>query len=142
MNSNKFLLSGIAGAFVIFILGYLTYGMLLTDFMKNHAGTATGVSKNPNEFIIWVIIIANILYGFLLAYIFSKAGISSVGNGFAAGALIGLLTSSSTDCISYATSNLLSPSGMAADIIAFTIIAGIAGVAVAWVRGMGKKATA
>ena len=37
MNTSKFVLAGIAGGVVIFLLGYLTYGMLLMDFFTTHA---------------------------------------------------------------------------------------------------------
>ncbi len=139
MNSNKFVLSGIAGSVVFFLLGYLIYGILLGDFMKNHAGTATGVAKNPNEYMLWLIAVANVLYGFLLAYIFGRAGVASIGAGFGMGATIGLLTSASTDFIVYATANTITGAGMGADIVAFTILAGIAGAVIGWVKGMGKK---
>ena len=135
MNSNKSLLAGIAGGVVLFVLGYLIYGMLLSDFMKTHSGTATGVAKNANDYMLWLIAVANLIYGFLLVYIFSKAGISSVGGGFATGAIVGLLTSLSTDCINYATTNLLTGSGIAADVLAFAALSGVAG-AVDW---MGRR---
>src|ERR1700690_2828412 len=114
MNSNKFLLAGIAGSAVLFLLGYLIYGMLLADFMKNHSGTASGVMKDSKDFMIWLIAVANILYGFMLTYIFGKTGTSSAGSGFSLGAIIGLLTAASTDLINYATSNLNTGSSIAA----------------------------
>ena len=142
MNANKFLLAGIAGAVVFFLLGYLTYGMLLADFMKTHAGSAMGVGKDPKDFSFAILFLGNLLYGFLISYIFGKAGITSPGSGFAVGFIIGLLTSASYDCINYATTNLTTGANMAADIITFAVMTGISGVAVAWVRGMGKKAAA
>jgi hypothetical protein len=142
MNSNKSLLAGIAGGVVLFLLGYLIYGILLSDFMKTHAGTATGVARNANDYMLWLIAVGNLIYAFLLVYIFGKAGISSVGNGFATAAIVGLLTTASSSFINYATSNILTGSGMAADIIAFAILSGIAGAVIAWVKGTGKKSAA
>jgi hypothetical protein len=142
MNSNKSLLAGIAGGIVLFLLGYLIYGMLLSDFMKTHSGSATGVSKNANEYMLWLIGVANLIYAFLLVYIFGKAGVVSVGSGFATAAIVGLLTSASTDCINYATTNLLTGSGMAADVIAFTVLSGVGGAVIGWVKGTGKKSAA
>jgi hypothetical protein len=139
MNSNKFLLSGIAASLVFFLAGYLVFGVLLSDFMKNHAGTATNVAKSSSEYMLWLIGVANVLYGFLLAYVFQRAGVSSIGGGFTMGATIGLLTSASTDCITYATSNISTGPGLFADVVAFAILAGIAGAVIGWIRGMGKK---
>jgi hypothetical protein len=141
MNS-KSLLAGIAGGVVFFLLGYVVYGMLLSNFMQTHAGSATNVPRNMNDYMLWLIAVGNLLYAFLLVYIFGKAGISTVGSGFATGAIVGLLTTASSAFISYATTNLLTGSGMAADIIAFAILSGIAGAVIAWVKGTGKKSAA
>jgi hypothetical protein len=141
MNS-KSILAGIAGGIVLFLFGYLVYGMLLSNFMSTHAGTATNVPRNMNDYMLWLIAAGNLIYAFLLVYIFGKAGISSVGNGFATGAIVGLLTTASSAFISYATTNLLTGSGMAADIVAFGILSGIAGAVIAWVKGMGKGSAA
>jgi hypothetical protein len=142
MNSNRSILAGIAGGVVFFLLGYVVYGMLLSNFMQTHAGTATNVPRNMNDYMLWLIAVGNLLYAFLLVYIFGKAGISTVGSGFATGAIVGLLTTASSAFISYATTNLLTGSGMAADIIAFAILSGIAGAVIAWVKGMGKRSAA
>jgi hypothetical protein len=142
MNSNKFLPAWIAGSAVLFLFGYLIYGMLLTDFMKTHSGTASNVMKDSKEFMIWLIAVANLVYGFLMTYIFGRAGVSSAGSGFALGATMGLFTSLSTDLINYATSNLNTGSSIAADVAAFTILTGLAGVVIGLIKGSGKKATA
>ncbi|HLX93711.1 MAG TPA: hypothetical protein VKR32_18635 [Puia sp.] len=138
--SSKFLLSALAGAAVVFIFGYLIYGVLLTDFMRDHSGTATGVAKNANEFQFAYIILANLLYGFMLAFIFSKSGTATLAKGFGTALVIGFLTSASNDFISYGTANVLTLPSLAADVAGFSILSGLAGVAVAWVRGLGKPA--
>ena len=142
MNSNKFLPAWIAGRAVLFLLGYLIYGMLLADFMKNHSGTASGVMRDQKDFMIWLIAVSNLVYGFLMTYIFGRAGVSSAGGGFALGAIMGLFTSLSTDLLNYATSNLNTGSSIAADVVAFTILAVLAGLVIGLVKGSGKKATA
>ena len=142
MKSNKFLVAWIAGSAVLFLVGYLIYGMLLADFMKNHSGTASGVMKDSKDFMIWLIAVSNLVYGFLLTYIFGRAGVASAGSGFSLGAIMGLFTALSTDLIQYATSNLNTSTSIAADVIAFTILAGLAGAVIGLVKGSGKKATA
>jgi hypothetical protein len=140
MNSNKFLFAWIAGTVVLFVFGYLIYGMLLADFMKNHSGPATGVAKSSQEYILWLIGVANLVYAFLLTYVFSRAGVATPAKGFALGATIGLLTSLSTDLITYATTNLATCTGILGDVVAFTVLAGVAGAVIGWVKGMGTKA--
>jgi uncharacterized membrane protein len=139
MNTNKFILSGIAGGVAFFLLGWLFYGMLLMDFFKAHAGLATGVNRDADHMLFLYLILGNILSGFLLAYIFSKAGISTVSKGVVTGAIIGFLISASYDCISYATTFITTRPAIAADVVTFSVMSAIAGAVVAWVAGMGKK---
>ncbi len=139
MNTNKFILAGIAGGVVIFFLGYLFYGLLLMDFFTTHAGPAKDVGRDPNHLLFGYLILGNILFGFLLAYVFSKSGISTIAKGLVAGAIIGFLAAASTDCVSYATTLVHSRMSVAADVITFTILAAVAGAVEAWIAGMGKK---
>lgn len=139
MNTNKFLLSGIAGGVVYFLLGWLAYGMLLMDFFTKHAGPAIGVARASTNLLYLYLILGNLLFGFLLAYIFSKAGIATVSNGFVTGAIVGFLASASYDCVSYATTWVSSRTSVVADIAVFTVMSAVAGAVVAMVAGMGKK---
>ncbi|MBS1946412.1 MAG: hypothetical protein JST47_01460 [Bacteroidetes bacterium] len=140
MNPKKLILAGIAGGIVIFLLGYLTYGMLLMDFFDKHAGAVKNTGRNPNQMLFLYLILGNIIYGFLLAYIFGKAKIASIGNGLVTGAIIGFLSTSATDSVSYATTFVHSRTSVAADVITFTILSAAAGVVVAWIAGPGRKA--
>ncbi len=140
MNTNKFLLSGIAGAVAYFLLGWLAYGMLLMDFFTKHAGPAIGVSRAAENMLYLYLILGNLLFGFLLAYIFSKAAVVTVSNGLVTGAIVGFLACASFGCISYATTWVSSRTSVVADVATFTVISAIAGAVVAWVAGMGKKA--
>ena len=51
MNTNKFLTGGVVAGVLYFGLGYLVWGVLLSDFMAECAGTATGVMKAQTEFV-------------------------------------------------------------------------------------------
>jgi len=43
MNTRKFLIAGISGGIVYFLLGWLIYGMLLNDYMRSSvAGVGRG----------------------------------------------------------------------------------------------------
>jgi uncharacterized membrane protein len=139
MNTNKFILSGIAGGVVFFLLGYVFYGMLLSDFFMTHAGPAKGVNRATDHMLFLYIILGNLLFGFLLAYIFGKASVSTVSNGLVTGAIVGFLASSSFGCVNYATTWISSRTSVLADVATYTVISAIAGAAVAWVAGMGKK---
>jgi hypothetical protein len=140
MNTKKFLIGGIVGGIVYFLLGYLFYGNLLSDFFKNHAGTAKDVDRAMDQFVWWSLALGNILGGCLLAYVFIKSNVKSVGSGLVTGAVIGLLTAASYDFIMYGTSNVTTTTSVLGDIATFTVMSAITGAVVAWVCGIIGKA--
>ena len=140
MDIKKLLIGGIIGGILYFGLGYLVYGNLLMNFMKNHPGTATGVDRTMAEFQFMYLTIGNLAMGFLVAYIFVKGNINSLVGGIVAGGIVGLLVSVGYDTVMYATTNIVSKTAMAADVCAFTVISAIVGAGVALTMGMGKKA--
>ena len=136
MDIKKLLIGGIIGGILYFLLGWLTYGMLLTDFMKNHPGTATGVDRAMDDFQYLYLVIGNLAMGFLLAYVFVKSSIGSMASGLVTGGVIGLLVCVGFDSVIYATTNIVSKTAIAADVAAFTIMSAIVGAAVGMVMGM------
>ncbi len=50
MNTNKILLAGLIGGVVAFVLGFLFYGVLLTDFFEANAGSATELEPRKTIF--------------------------------------------------------------------------------------------
>ncbi len=141
MNTKKFLIGGIVGGVVYFLLGWLFYGQILAQYFQGHPGTATGVDRAMDQFIWWALILGNLLSGFLLAYVFSKSGVSSLSSGLITGGILGFLMSSSYDLIMYATTNITSKHAMLADVATFTVISAITGAVVGAVMGMGNKTT-
>ncbi|MGH2564421.1 MAG: hypothetical protein ACRDE8_09910 [Ginsengibacter sp.] len=139
MNTKKFIIGGLVGGIVYFLLGYVFYGNLLSDFFHNHAGTATGVDRPMDQFVWWSLALGNIFGGCLLAYVFIKSNVSSVGSGLVTGAVIGLLVACSYDFTSYGVSNLTTRTGLLGDIGTFTVMSAIAGAIVAWVCGLVGK---
>jgi hypothetical protein len=133
MNTKKLFIGGIVGAIVYFLLGYLIYGKLLMSYFMEHHGLTTDANRAQPIFL--YLGIGNLLMGFLLSYIFVKGKVSSFGGGFVTGGIVGLLMASSTDSIVYATSTVMSKSGIVADVIAFTVISAITGAIIAAVSG-------
>ncbi|HVM89664.1 MAG TPA: hypothetical protein VMT76_15855 [Puia sp.] len=140
MNISKFILAGIAGGILIFLLGYLTYGLLLADFFTKHAGPAKGAGRDMQQLLFLYLFIGNLLFGFLLAYVISKSGITTIGKGFICGATVGFLANAANGCITFATTWLISRTALAADAVSFAVVSGIVGAAQAWIAGKGKKA--
>jgi len=141
MNTKKFLIGGIVGGVVYFLLGYLFYGVLLAQYFKDHPGSVIA-DKPMDQIIWWALILGNLLSGFLLAYVFVKSGVASLSSGLIVGGVLGFLISSSMDLIMFATTNISSKHSMIADIATATVMSAIAGAVVGAVMGMGKSKVA
>lgn len=138
MNLNKILLAGLVGGIVSFFLGWIIYGMLLSGVME--AESTNNIARPENEMIFWAMILANLSYGMLYAYIFGRwAGITNWMTGAQAGAIIGLLMGMFFDLLFYGTSNVMTLKGVFIDIVVFAIMAALTGAIVAFVLGYGKK---
>jgi hypothetical protein len=139
MNTNKFLIGGILGGIVVFLLGWLVWGMLLKDFMATNAGTATGVMRPDDQVVWWSLVVGNLFNGFAVSYVLSKAGVNNAGTGAAVGAVVGLLVAAAFDFTMYGVSNLSTVKGALVDIGANTIVTAIVGAIVGAYFGMGRK---
>ena len=141
MNTKKFLIGGIIGGIVYFLLGYVFYGKLLSDFFHNNAGTASNVDRAMDQFMWWSLALGNVFGGCLLSYVFVKSNVNSVGSGLVTGAGVGLLAAASYDFISYGVSNLMTTTSVLGDIGTFTVMSAITGAIVGWVCGLIGKAS-
>ena len=138
MDFKKLITGAITGGILFFLLGWLIYGNLLAGFMKANPGKATGVDRTDMDFM--YLAIGNLLSGLLLAYIFAKAGVSSMVNGFVTGGVLGFLMSASYDCVMYGTTFIASKKMIMADVIAYTVMCAVVGAIVALVMGKMSKA--
>lgn len=137
MDIKKWVIGGITGGVLFFLLGWLIYGMLLTSFMESHTGTAGNIMRAEPDFL--YLAIGNLAMGFAVAYVLLKANVSSMAGGFVTAGIFGLLIGVGFDCMMYATSTVISKTAMAADVAASTVMTAIVGAVVAMVMGMGKK---
>jgi len=80
-------------------------------------------------------VIGNLLSGFLMAYIFTKANVNTLANGFITAAVVGLLMAASYDCMNYGLTNLLSKKMMMADVLAAVVLSGVTGAITGLVMG-------
>lgn len=135
MKSSKFFAGGIIAAVVYFLLGYLFYGVLFKNFFDQN-GMATDMSK----FTWWAMILSTIAIGFLIAYVLSIAGVTSMGKGFAIGLIVGLLLELYIDLGMYAMGqSMMNSVAIAVDVVITAVISSLAGIAVGMVYGTGKK---
>jgi len=131
MDIKKLIIGGITGGILFFLLGWLIYGILAKDFMDSHPGTVPGVDRTE-ELMIYLAL-GNLVLGFLVTYIFLKANVRALSDGFVTAGIIGMLMSASYDCILYATTNIASKKLMLADVISFTVMMAIGGAVISQV---------
>jgi hypothetical protein len=139
MNSQRFLLAGIVGGVVFFLLGWLLYGTLLASFFNDNLWAANMTKEEPNP--MWALVLGQLLGGFFLAYVIGKAKAASVGAGAMVGFVAGLLVCIGFDLTFYGVGNFYNANplkGIAADAIVSAIVAGITGGVIGWVYGMKK----
>jgi len=137
MNSQKFILGGIVGGILYFLLGYVFYGLLLKSFFDDN-----GMAVDMEQMVWWAMVAGNIAGGFLLAYILSKAKVSTMAAGAGTGFIVGLLMSLSFDLMMYALGKgLTTTTGIAADVAVSAVITAIVGAVIGALLG-GKKVMA
>jgi uncharacterized membrane protein len=134
MISNKVLIAALLGALVSFLLGWLIWGMLLSNFMNENA--IAGVMRAEDEMIWWALILGQFFFGLLLALIFSRwAGISTFATGAQAGAVLGVLLALYFDLMMLATTHMFTPTAAVVDVIANAVVTAITGGVIAWYLG-------
>jgi hypothetical protein len=140
MNTNKIIIGGLIGFVVAFLLGFLFYGVLLSDFFASNAGSATGVNRAEDQ-MQWIpMIIGHLGLGFLFAVILGRwANISTFSTGAMAGAVIGFLMGTGWDMIMYGSSNIMNMTGTLADIALTTVMSALIAGAIGWYYGYSKK---
>jgi len=139
MDTKKLTLSTLAATVVLFLLGFLWYGMLMADFYASNGGGATDVGKDPLD--MWALILGILIISCAMAYLFPKwsRGANNAKQGFIFGALIGLITGFGTAFITYGTSNFMNMTGTIVDGIFNIVQKGLAGIVIALVYGRGKE---
>jgi len=103
MTTQRLLTGTVVGGIVLFFLGYLIFGIVFADFFAANAGTATGVPKDPMNFV--ALGIAQLAWGAALTLILNGASARSIGQGVMVAGICGLLLFLGFDLTMYATSN-------------------------------------
>lgn len=133
MNTNKILVAGLVGGVFAFFFGWLVFGMLFPDLMKI---PLEGFMKAEADMVMWAMVVSNLVWGLLMAYIFVQwANITTWLGGAKAGATLGLLISAAYDFSFFAMTNMFTLNSMLIDIIVNTLFVGIMGAVVGWWLG-------
>ncbi len=85
----KLIVSTIVVGILLFLLGYLSYGLLLAEYFKTHSAMA---QRSPEDMKIWAFGVGSLLRALFLAIIYRVGykGGSPAGEGFKFGLYMGL----------------------------------------------------
>ena len=123
MNTKSFLLSGIAGTVVSFLLGFLFYGFLFTE-----------LHPDESEPYMLFIFLGCLFYAFAFALIYNRwANSSTLNLGAKAGFLIGLLWTLSMNFFMYSSGSSLDSDFLllvAIDAVSAAIMGGVIAVVI------------
>ena len=138
MKINKILLGGLAGTVTISVLSYLTYVILLKDYIAANYNQSTLRPEDNQP--IWAMLLSYLSIGYLLAIIFSWTNTKGILSGAKVGGIIGLMMAVYCDTTWHFLSTMfLNTGAVFIDIIINTILAVIGGGVIGLIMGMGKK---
>lgn len=133
MTTQKLLVGTIVGWVVLFFLGYLIFGILMADFYRANAGTATGVEKMPLNLV--AIGIGQLAAAGALTLILSWVGVRSIVQGAMMAGVVGLLFFLGVDLTTFGSTNTSTLKVTLVEPVIIGILYAIAGGAIAAVAG-------
>ena len=127
MNKKTFLVAGLVGGIVDWLLGWLFYGIILADFFPEPSDSTKTM----------VCILAGCLtFGFFISYIYNKwAKISTAKTGAMAGAIIGFFMGLNASLFNMALVKGVTYQMFAIDLLTSIVIAAIVGAVVGVLNG-------
>lgn len=141
MTTQRFALATVAGFVTLFLLGFLTYGLLLADFFAASAGAGIAAMRDPP--LIWAIALGELLAAALLTIVIGRwAGARTAGEGAKIGATFALLLALSVGLTLYGVMTTSTLASTFVDVIVSTIRFAIAGGVIGAVLARGGGAAA
>jgi len=128
MKTKNFLISGLAGGIVDFLLGWLFYGILFKDYFPAPTEESTQTMI--------LILLGCITFGLFVAYIFTKwAQITTAVTGVKAGAIIGLFLALFMNFFNMAMNTEATTQMFAMDVGISIVMSAIVGAVIGSVNG-------
>lgn len=119
--NTKILKGTIIGGIIMFFLGWIVYGILLSGFMESNYNQC--IARPEEEMIWWAMIISCLAIGLLITLILKWAGANTITEGLKTGAIFGVLLSINMDLSSYSMSTMIGNLGaVILDVFVFTIM--------------------
>jgi hypothetical protein len=134
MFSKANLLATFAGFLVLFILGWIFYGILAADFYESHH-LHPEILKDDENMSLGMIVLSSLIQAFVLSFLFQKwaKGSYSIKEGFIFGAWFGVFVGFGIGLMWYAMSQLMDITGTLFDSTSSIFYYGITGMVIGWV---------
>ena len=132
------LLGALAGGIVMFLLGFLFFGILFAEYFKANTVVYPGLVKDPPVF--WAIFLFNLVWAYLIAWAMEYAGRSGWGEGAKAGAVVMFILGVGINLEFYSFMNVhkeLAP--LLLHVLIVTFMGAVAGAVIGLVRGYLSK---
>ena len=131
MNVKNFLIGGVVGGIVDFLMGWLVYGILLKDTFPKPDGAG---AEN-----MMFIFLGCMAFGFMISYIFAQGeGISNYVTGIKVAAGVALFMSLANNFFYCMYKDSMDVKMVAIDVVASIVLASVVGAVIAMVNGKMK----
>lgn len=133
MFNKQNLLATLAGTVVMFILGYLIWGVATASFYEEHS--LTEAMKSEEEMSLLMVFLGNLVMAFAMSSLYGKwsGGNHSASQGMQFGAWVGVFVGVGMGLLWYGTSNLMDSTAHMAEAVLDIIFYAIAGAVIALV---------
>jgi hypothetical protein len=136
MTSQKRIVATLAGGVTAFLMGWILYGMAFVGFFSQHY--LQQVERPDDQMVWWALFAGNVMYAYLLAYLFPKwEGNNSFVGGFKSGAMIALILGYAVNLTMYGTSGIMDLTATLVDPLVFGLMMGVSGGVIGWIYGRG-----
>ena len=131
MNVKNFLIGGVVGGIVDFLMGWLVYGILLKDTFPKPDGAG---AEN-----MMFIFLGCMAFGFMISYIFAQGeGVSNYVTGIKVAAGVALFMSLANNFFYCMYKDSMDVKMVAIDVVASIVLASVVGAVIAMVNGKMK----
>ncbi len=129
--NTKMIVAAVAGGLVLFLTGGLVYELLLADFFT------VEVSRDTANLL--YIVPGELVFGYLLAWVLSCCGASSVVDRAKYGALIGFLIALGYGLLLYGSTTITDLTHYLVEAVVWAVRYACAGAVIGWWYGRGAK---
>ncbi len=137
---SKTLIGGLIAGVLSYLFGWFVFGILLKGYFDANTFSYPGLMRiHP---FMWALIIANLSWGLLLAYILDIAGANTVAKGFICGFIVFFLLTMGIDMFFLAFMKLMRLRLAAVEIVSNAFMGGLLGSLVGWWYSRENRAVA